>query len=233
MLAFPHPSPAASTTDMSISVPSSVPSPQVLTTLHSLVCQLQSLGLPPSLPIDQFGLDLYSALAQRVRALDGWQKETGERVKVMDLANLLFLSRFVVVREDPDWKDLVSNVAELVSLQPSRKARNMLADVAFFVSGCLRNGNDLDRALVCSETPSPALAPAHPDSSPPPAFLVGNTDSLNNSSAEGDLLAALVGAASSPGWWGGCQRSRRGCTKSTIWPAGRRPVAYDLMYMTR
>lgn len=217
---------------MSISVPSSVPSPQVLTTLHSLVSQLQSLGLPPSLSIDQFGLDLYSALAQRVRASNGWQKETSERVKVMDLANLLFLSRFVV-REDLDWKDLVSKVAELVSLQPSRKARNMLADRSFFVSGCLRNGNDFDRALVCSGTPSPALAPAHPDSSPPPSFLVGNIDSLNNASAEGDLLAALVGAASSPGWWGGCQRSRRGCTKSTIWPAGRRPVAYDRMYMTR
>jgi hypothetical protein len=190
--------PAASSTDVSLAVPAAVPSPPVLSALHSLVAQLQSLGLPPSVPLDTQGLELYAAFAARAQGLAGWSAgNTGPKERVARTADALFLAKLVGQGVDSQaWGTLVDKALEAAVGEGSTSSALLAALSPAVLHGLQRTQTLL---LPLLALPTPSASPARQDKpGPQKATWLLPFAAPPATQGGGEVVSALSVAAPSP-----------------------------------
>lgn len=176
-------------------MPAAIPSPPVLSALHSLVEQLQSLGLPPSVPLDGQGLELYAAFASRAQGLAGWSAtDVGKKGKIALAADALFLSK--LVGESAAWGTLVDE-----SLKAAAGGGSASSGLLAALSPAVLHGLQRTQTLLLPILPLPAFSspPVRQDKpGPQKATWLLPFAAPPAAQGGGDVVSALSVAAPSP-----------------------------------
>lgn len=181
-------------------MPAAVPSPSVLSALHSLVAQLQSLGLPPSVPLDAQGLKLYAAFASRSHGLTGWSANdnTGPKERVARAADALFLSKLVGEGlESQAWGQLVDKALE-AAVSSGVTSSALLAALSPAVLHGLQRSQTLLLPILPLPTLSTPPAVRQEKSGPQKATWLLPFSAPPAAQGGGEVVSALSVAAPSP-----------------------------------